>query len=71
MLSILVNFGLIDSEVLVPPEKNVPKGTQLQLASDSLKLFTSPNQPISRDDCWKWDKERGCVKEEQLRDNEK
>ena len=46
MLSILVNFGLIDSEVLVPPEKNVPKGTQLQLASDSLKLFTSPNQPI-------------------------
>ena len=46
MLSILGNFGLIDSEVLVPPGKNLPKGTQLQLASDSLRLFTSPNQPI-------------------------
>lgn len=43
MLSILVNFGLIDSEVLVPPGKNVAKGIQLQLASDSLGLFTSPN----------------------------
>ena len=46
MLSILVNFGFIDSEVLVPPGNNVPKGTQLQLASDSLRLFMSPNQPI-------------------------
>ena len=46
MLSILVNFGLIDSEVLVPPGNNVPKGTQLQLASDSLRLLMSPNQPI-------------------------
>lgn len=45
MFPILVNFGLIDSQVLVPPGKNVPKGTQLQLASDSLGLFMSPNQP--------------------------
>jgi hypothetical protein len=28
-------------------------------------------QKICRYDCIKWDKERGCVKEEQLRDNEK
>ena len=46
MLPILVNFDLIDSEVLEPPGKNVPNGTQLQPASDSLGLFMSPNQPI-------------------------
>ena len=28
-------------------------------------------QKICRYDCIKWDEERGCVKEEQLRDNEK
>jgi len=28
-------------------------------------------QKICRYDCIKWDKERGCVKEDQLRDNEK
>ena len=22
-----------------------------------------PNQKICRDDCWKWDEERGCLKE--------
>ncbi len=29
------------------------------------------DQKICRYDCIKWDKERGCVKEDQLRDNEK
>ena len=28
-------------------------------------------QKICRHDCIKWDEERGCVKENQLRDNEK
>ena len=48
MLSILGNFGLIDSEVLVPPGKNLPKGTQLRLASDNLGCLVSLSQQMEK-----------------------
>ena len=43
ILPILVNSGLVSSEVLMPPGKNIPKGIQLRLASDNFGLLISLN----------------------------